>query len=285
MGAALRLIAAVALTALARTASAEDLRRTQEIVFPELAARAQGDAPFALAAKSTSGLAVSFELISGPATLDGKTLSLTGAAGLVVVRATQGGSDLFRPATPAERAFPVNPRPEAPRFTMEPAAAAAEIGGIVVLTAAVSGEPKPTLQWRRDGRPIEGARDPALTIAPTALADAGAYDVVAMNATGSVTSSVARVTVARRRQEIIFRGASSGVAGVPIPLGADASSGLPVSFEVVAGTATLGGSMLAAQAGAVVVRASQAGNAEYEAATPVTRTFSVSPPSTGPHTP
>jgi len=56
------------------------------------------DAPFALQATASSGLPVTFRVISGPATLSGNMLTLTGI-GAVTVEATQTGSSEFLPAT------------------------------------------------------------------------------------------------------------------------------------------------------------------------------------------
>src|SRR5208283_6206305 len=59
-----------------------------------------------------------------------------------------------------------------------------------------------------------------------------------------------------------------------------ASSGLTVSYTVTAGSATVSGNILTVTgAGSVTVQASQAGSAEYAAATPVSRTFTVNPAS------
>ncbi len=61
-----------------------------------------------------------------------------------------------------------------------------------------------------------------------------------------------------------------------ITLNATASSGLTVSYAVTVGPATVSGNVLTITgAGSVTVQASQAGNAEYAAATPVSQTFAV----------
>ena len=73
-----------------------------------------------------------------------------------------------------------------------------------------------------------------------------------------------------------IKGQTYGVA--PITLIATDTSGLPVSFSVISGPATLSGSVLTVTGmGNVVVEASQAGNATYAAATPVDESFTVSP--------
>ncbi len=72
-------------------------------------------APLLLTATASSGLPVSFELLGGPASLDGATLALTGATGTLVVRASQAGNDHYTAAStdrlihvvPAEAAFAI----------------------------------------------------------------------------------------------------------------------------------------------------------------------------------
>jgi hypothetical protein len=274
--------AAALLSALSPRAAAQDARRKQEIEFGELPARTVDDAPFEITAKATSGLPVAFELISGPAVLDGKKLTLTGRPGLVIVRASQGGDSRFLPAVPAERAFTVHPRPSAPEILSQPAGIRAEIGDLVVLSVGVTGEPAPALQWLKDGIPVTGATDSKLTIAPAALSDSGEYSAVASNASGTATSGRARVAVVKRRQTITFQGPPIATAGQPVALNASASSGLPVRFEVVSGSAIVNGAVLTAQwAGTVSVQASQPGNDTYDAAAPVTQTFPVNAPPVG----
>jgi hypothetical protein len=270
-------LAALALaSALVPAASAEDSRRKQDILFAELDARNVGDAPFQLAAKATSGLPVAFEVVSGPAVLDGRTLKLRGATGLVVVRATQAGNGFFLAATPAERAFEVRAHPVAPVILSQPEGGQARIGEILSLQVEASGEPRPSFQWRRDGTPIPGATDSRLTIASAAPGDGGTYDVVVSNPMGSVTSGRASVTVGKRSQSISFQGSANPRAGQPVILTASASSGLPVRFDVISGVAVIGGSTLTCtQSGTVVVQASQGGDSNYAAASPVTQTFLV----------
>jgi sugar lactone lactonase YvrE len=62
----------------------------------------------------------------------------------------------------------------------------------------------------------------------------------------------------------------------PIPLNATASSGLPVSYAVTSGAATVNGNMLTITgASSVTVQASQSGNNNYAPATSVAQTFTV----------
>ena len=87
--------------------AAPPVKRDQTIAFAAPAGRTTADAPFALAATASSGLAVAFELVSGPAVLAGSSVSLTGATGTVVIRATQAGNATFNAAPAVERSFTV----------------------------------------------------------------------------------------------------------------------------------------------------------------------------------
>lgn len=83
----------------------------QAITFPRVPNKLTSDAPFALNATATSGLPVSYEVVSGPASLNGNTITLTGQAGQVVLRATQAGNATYKPADPVSVSFQVlNPQ-------------------------------------------------------------------------------------------------------------------------------------------------------------------------------
>jgi hypothetical protein len=62
----------------------------------------------ALTAHSTSGLPIAYTVTSGPATISGSTLQLTGA-GAVTVTASQAGNSTFAPAAPVAQSFTVTP--------------------------------------------------------------------------------------------------------------------------------------------------------------------------------
>lgn len=73
-------------------------RAAQSINFPTLANRLTTDATINLAATSSSGLPITYTLVSGPATLNGNVLTLTGGAGTVMIRAVQAGDSAFESA-------------------------------------------------------------------------------------------------------------------------------------------------------------------------------------------
>lgn len=74
----------------------------QSIDFAAPGAHTFGDSPFVLSATATSGLPVSFAVVSGPATLFGSQVTLTGA-GDVTVRATQAGDSNYNTAPAVDR--------------------------------------------------------------------------------------------------------------------------------------------------------------------------------------
>ncbi len=265
-------------------AAGQDAARKQEIVLGELPTRTVDDPPFEVVVRATSGLPVALQIVAGPAVLDGKKVKLTGVPGLVIVRASQAGDGTWLPARDAERAFTVRPHPMAPAIRFGPTGREAAIGERLLLTVEASGEPPPAFQWRKDGSPVTGATGRALEIASAALSDTGTYDVVVSNALGASTSAGARVNVTKRHQSILFQASTAAVpVGQPVTLNANATSGLPVHFEVVSGIASLSGGTMTSQGGTVVVQAEQPGDATFEAAMPVTQTFIFTPAMGGGH--
>jgi len=87
-------------------------------------------------------------------------------------------------------------------------------------------------------------------------------------------------TISQGSQTITFGSLSSAGLGTgPFPIAATASSGLAVSFaSTTPAVCTVAGNTVTIVApGACSITASQAGNANYSAATPATRSFTVSP--------
>lgn len=79
----------------------------QAITFPTLENKLITDAPFTLAATASSGLDVTYTVISGPATISASTVTLDGTAGEVLIEATQIGDGTFTAATPVTQSFQV----------------------------------------------------------------------------------------------------------------------------------------------------------------------------------
>lgn len=91
-------------------------------------------------------------------------------------------------------------------------------------------------------------------------------------------------TTTKQTQSIDFTAPGDFIdAAAPITLRATVTSGLPVSFTVVVGAATIAGATLTpAASGPITVRASQLGNDTFNAAPDVSRTFVATLPATPP---
>lgn len=78
----------------------------QQITFEPLVDRLSDAPDFEIAASASSELPVAFT-VSGPAAIQGNTVSLKGTPGIVSVTATQGGNDIYSSAEPIVRTFEV----------------------------------------------------------------------------------------------------------------------------------------------------------------------------------
>ena len=161
-------------------------KATQSISFAPLPATLRVGTAFAVTATASSGDPVALAVLAGPATVNGNTVTPTGAA-TITLRATQAGSTNYQPA-----------------------------------------------------------------------------------------STDLSFTTTKQTQSIDFPALISPPAGVSsLALAATTNSGLPVTFAVVSGSATVAGATLTATAaGIVTVRASQPGSDTYNAAPDVTRSVS-----------
>ena len=242
----------------------------QTIAFGAIPNHTYGDAAFTLGATASSGLAVTYTVVSGPATVTGNTLTITGV-GTVDIRASQGGSSLYNAATPVDQTFTVGPANQTitfgsisnhiygdPAFTLGATASS----GLAVTYTVVSG--------------------PATVSGNTlTITGVGTVDVQASQAGNTQYNAAANVdqtfTVGKGNQTITFGSIPNHAFGdAPITLGATASSGLAVTYTVVSGPATVSGNTLTITGvGTVDVKASQPGNPQYNAAADVDQTFTV----------
>ena len=81
-------------------------KASQTITFPTIPNKTFGDATFALSATASSGLPVSYRVVSGPATVSGNMVTLTGS-GTVTIEASQAGNEFYSAAYPPQKSFTV----------------------------------------------------------------------------------------------------------------------------------------------------------------------------------
>jgi len=229
----------------------------QTITFASPGTQTYGT-PLTLSATASSGLAVSFAVASGPATVSGNIVTFTGT-GAVTVTALQAGNTNYYAATNVSQTFTVNPEPTTftwsggPTFTYD--------GTSKSVTATPS--------------PSEATYTQGGTWSATG---AGSYTATA-TATGNYTgSSSYSWTINKADQSITFVNPGTQVYGTPLTLSSTASSGLPVSYAVTSGSATVSNNVVTFTGiGSVTITASQAGDSNYNAATAVAQTFTVNP--------
>jgi YDG domain/Bacterial Ig-like domain (group 3) len=81
----------------------------QTITFPSPGDQTYGVGPITLGASASSGLPVSYSIVSGPATVAGSTLTITGA-GSVTIQASQSGNATWPPAPPVNQVITIAPK-------------------------------------------------------------------------------------------------------------------------------------------------------------------------------
>ncbi len=239
----------------------------QTITFAVIGDKTVGE-EFGLEATASSGLTVTFAHVSGPATVSGTNVTITGA-GLITVRASQGGDGNYNAAPNVDRSFTAHKIDQTITFGVigdktvgeEFGLAATASSGLTVTFAHVSGPAT-----------VSGTN---VTITGAGLitvrASQGGNDTY--NAAPNVDRSF---TAHKIDQTITFGAIGDKSIGEEFGIEATASSGLPVSFVYVSGPATLSGTNVTITgAGTVILRASQGGDDTYNAAPNVDRTFTV----------
>ena len=83
----------------------------------------------------------------------------------------------------------------APNILTNPVSLTVNFGSPATFTVAATGIPSPTYQWQFNGTNLPGATGSSLTIASATSVNAGPYSVIVTTTAGTVTSSVATLTV------------------------------------------------------------------------------------------
>ncbi len=252
----------------------------QTITFAPIANRTACDAPFTFVAPvASSGLPVTLS-VSGPATLSGNTVTLTGAVGTVILTAAQAGNTNFAAAPNVAQSIvvaacvvPVTPQ----TITFGPLAGRTACDAPFTFVAPVASS----------GLPVALAVSGPATLSGNTLTLTGALGTVTLTATqaGSTTFAPATTVVqsfavaacppAALAQVITFAPvADRGLCDATFTVNPTSTSGLPVALIVASGPATISGNTVTVTGtGNVTLQAVQAGNSTYAAAAPVSRTF------------
>jgi hypothetical protein len=228
---------------------------------------------------SDSGLPVTLSVFSGPATLQGDTVTVTGV-GPVILVANQPGNDNFSPANPVTSlAFNVTKASQAVSFRAIPSAAFAA-QSLDLSATANSG--LMVTQFESSNQDVAIINGNRLTVmgAGTAIITA----IQAGNDFYSSNSASQNLVVRPGSQTInAFQPipSQSFSPGMKVPITApSSSSGLPVTLTLTAspvGIASLDSNNVLSVTGAgkITLTASQPGNASYTAARSVTTTVDI----------
>jgi sugar lactone lactonase YvrE len=249
---------------------------TQAIIFtPPTSPVLFGAPPISLSATGgASGNPVTFSVLSGPGSISGSTLTITGV-GTVVVAANQAAGGNYSAAPQVTQSVVVNSASQSIVFTPLTSPVIFGVPPITLsATGGASGNPV-TFSVVSGPGSISGS---TLTITGVGTVVVAANQAAAGNysAAPQVTQSV---VVNSASQSIVFTPLTSPVVfGVP-PMSLSATggaSGNPVTFSVVSGPGSISGSTLTITGvGTVVVAANQAAGGNYSAAPQVTQSVVV----------
>ena len=248
-------------------------KAAQTITFGALGAKTFGDADFSVTATASSGLAVTFSVVSGPCVVTGSSVHIT-AAGSCTIRASQAGNDDYHAATAVDQSFAIGKAAQTITFDAlagktfgdtDFSVTATSSSGLAVTFSIVSGP----CQVTGNSVHIIGAGD------CTVRASQGG------NGNYNAATSVDQLFAIGKAAQTVTFGALGGktFGDADFTVSATASSGLAVTFSIVSGPCQMSvDSVHLTGAGDCTVRASQAGNDNYNAATPVDRSFTIARP-------
>jgi len=216
-----------------------------------------GVAPITLAATSASSGAITYALVSGPASASGTTVTITGV-GTVVLSATQGANGNYATGT-QNATFTV--AAEVPTISF---ALANQTYGVAPVTVAATSASAGVMTYALVSGPA--------SVSGTTVTITGAGTVVlsatqAANGNYASGSQNATFTVAAEVPAINFSVANQTYGVAPITVTATSASAGAMTYALVSGPASVSGATVTITgAGTVVLSATQAANGNYAAA-------------------
>jgi len=252
------------------------LQQSQTITFGALSNLMFGSAPFTLAATASSGLPVSFSsTTTSVCTVSGTTATLV-AVGTCTIQASQAGNATYAAATPVSQSFQVTQESQTITFGALSNKALGSAPFTLSATAS-SSLPVSFSSTTTSVCTVSGATATVVAVGTCTIQASQAGN--ATYAAATPVSQSFQVTQPSQTSQTITFGSLSNMAlgSAPFTLTATASSGLAVSFaSTTTSVCTVSGSTSTLVAlGTCTIQATQAGNATYAAATPVSQSFQV----------
>ena len=251
------------------------VKLSQTLTFNTLNAKSTTDAPFDLAATSTSTLPITYTSSNASvATISGKTVTIVGV-GTSTITASQVGDVNYSDATPVTQTLTVNTKQSQ---TITFAALTAKKFGDATFTLAATASSALAVTYISSNPNVATISGSTVTITGVGTSTITASQ--AGNATFNPATDVAQtLTVNKGDQTITFGTLSPKVVGdASFDLTAASSSSLAVSYASTnTAVATMSGKTVTiVGAGNTTITASQGGNANYNAASDVTQILTVS---------
>jgi len=240
-----------------------------KLAFTAIASHTFGDSPITLSTTSSSTGAVSYKVVSGPATVSGSALTITGA-GTVQLQASQAAAGSYASAT-ATTSFVVNTATPKLAFATVPTHTYGDAAFAVSASSASTGAVTYSVA---SGPATISGNSVTLTGAGTVQLQAS-QAATGNYAAGSATTSF---TVNAATPSLSFGAIAAHTYGdAAFPVTASSASSGAVTYSVVSGPATISGNTVTLTgAGTVQLKAAQAAATNYNAAT-ATTSFTVSP--------
>jgi len=250
---------------------------SQTITFGAIPSQSVGSAPFALSATASSGLPVTYTSSNrGVATVSGSTVTIV-ADGTTLITASQSGNANFLAATSVSQTLTVGQTTQASQTINFPAFTPMMYGAAPLSLSATASSGL-TVSYASSNASVATVSGNILTIVGVGTSTITASQ--AGNSSYAAAPNVAQIlTVSTASQTITFAPITGLLVNTPYTLEAAASSGLPVTFTLTSGNASISGNWLTAyDTNPVTVQASQAGITGYAAAPSVSQTSSASLP-------
>ena len=168
-------------------------RLAQTITFAALRGQRVDTALFSLTVTASSGLPVSFSSSNAAvATVSSNTVILNGI-GSTTITASQAGDATYLPASSVNQTLAVAGIPVG--ISSQPTGLTVNVTATATFTVTATGTDPLAYQWRKNGVIISSATNSSYSLPSVLTNQAGNYTVVITNTWGSVTSSVAALTV------------------------------------------------------------------------------------------
>ncbi|MEI6565417.1 MAG: YDG domain-containing protein, partial [Verrucomicrobiota bacterium] len=253
------------------------VKNNQEITFGALTPLTYSSGlTSTLSATASSTLAVSYAVVSGPATVSGNTLTITGA-GVVVVRASQAGNGSWNPATEVDRSLTINKA--TPTITFS---AIDKIYGDIPFTLAATTNSSGLITYSSGTTGVATVAGNTASIKGVGISTMTASQLANNDYTAATATAI--LTVSMADQIISLNTLPTTVTVVnfvaaPIQVIASATSGLPVAFslgESSVATINVSNQLVSTHhIGTVVLNVDQSGNTNFNSATRVVHTMTV----------